>query len=241
MSNNLRHLDLFSGVGGFALAASMVWGERHQIHAFVEIEPFCQAVLRQHWPGIPIHDDIRTYNHDGSTIDIITGGFPCTQTSVAAAIHNKRDGLNGKDSGLWFEYFRIVQAIRPTWVVVENPGGVKAWESQISGSLEGIGYRVSRLAFTAGDCGLPHIRRRYFYIANCDGQGLEVTRQTGSPTTAWATRLAAYGGDWLTGSPGACGVFNGVPHRVDRVKAIGNSVAPQVAEKCLELIAKQHQ
>ena len=59
-----RHLDLFSGIGGFALAASWVWREQHEIHSFVEIEPFAQKILKKHWPDVPIHDDIKNVTVD---------------------------------------------------------------------------------------------------------------------------------------------------------------------------------
>ena len=65
------HLDLFSGITGFALAASWVWGEEHEIHCFVEIDPFCQKVIKKHWPGVPIHGDIKTYEHNGTKIDLL--------------------------------------------------------------------------------------------------------------------------------------------------------------------------
>ena len=65
----MKHLDLFSGIGGFALAASWVWQEDHNIHSFVEIDPFCQKVLKKHWPEVPIHDDIKTYKHDGTVVE----------------------------------------------------------------------------------------------------------------------------------------------------------------------------
>jgi len=230
------HLDLFSGIGGFALAASRVW-PNHEVVGFCEIDPFCKKVLKKHWPSIPIHDDIRTLECKRfQSIDIITGGFPCTQTSVAAAIHGKRSGLNGKDSGLWYEYLRVVQEIRPVWVIIENPSGIKKWESEIQDSLARIGYRISRLEVKAVHCGLPHGRRRYLYVANRDGKGLEITRKAGSPTVGWITRLAATGGGWISSTPGTCGGFNGVPDRVDRIKALGNAIVPQVAEQIFEAI-----
>jgi DNA (cytosine-5)-methyltransferase 1 len=231
----MKVLDLFSGIGGFSLGLERAGFETA---AFCEREPFCQAVLKKHWPDVPIIDDVRNIKGDEfDHIDIIAGGFPCTQTSVGAAIHGKRAGLDGKDSGLWYEYLRIVRTIRPLWVIVENPGGVKKWEGEIQGGLEGAGYRVSRLEIKANDCGLPHIRRRYFYVANRDGKGLEIARRPEPPATGWATRLAAAGGSWLRSTPGIVGVFNGLPNRVDRVRALGNTVCPDKAEMIGEAIA----
>jgi DNA (cytosine-5)-methyltransferase 1 len=191
-------------------------------------------VLRKHWPDVPIHGDIREF--DGLDADVFSGGFPCTQTSIAASIHGKRTGLDGADSGLWYEYLRLVERRNPAWVVVENPGGVRKWEGEIQGGLESLGYAVSRLASEASDFGLPHRRKRYFYAANRDGKRLALARPTGSPSTRWAARLAADGGDWLAGTPGARGSLNGLPHRVERVRALGNAVVPAQAEAVFRAI-----
>jgi len=74
----VNHLDLFSGIGGFSLAADWVWENDHKIIGFCEIDKFCQKVLKKHWPGVPIYDDIKKL--DGKqfgTVDLLTGGFPC--------------------------------------------------------------------------------------------------------------------------------------------------------------------
>ena len=73
----MRHLDLFSGIGGFALSASRVWAKDHEIVSFCEIEKYPQKVLAKHWPDVPCHDDIKTLKGDSfGAIDLITGGFP---------------------------------------------------------------------------------------------------------------------------------------------------------------------
>ena len=226
----LKVLDLFSGIGGFSLGLERAGG--FETVAFCEKDPFCQKVLAKHWPHVPIHDDIKTLEgNEYGKVDVVCGGFPCTQTSVAAAISGNRTGLEGKDSGLWHEYLRIVRTIRPLWVVIENPGGVKKWEGEIQDSLAGLGYRVSRLEIKASDCGLPHIRRCYFYVANADGKRLEIAREQRPQTVGWATRLAAAGGAWLKRTPGVIGEFTGLPDRVDRVKALGNTVVPAKVER----------
>src|SRR4051812_2488127 len=99
----LRHLDLFSGIGGFALAARMVGG--YETVAFCEIEPYCQSVLRKHWPDVPIYDDVRSLSgRDIRACDVLTGGFPCQDVSNAG----KRAGIDGERSGLWSEIRRLV-------------------------------------------------------------------------------------------------------------------------------------
>ncbi len=113
----MRHLDLFSGIGGFALAASWVWGADHEIVAFCEIDKYCRRVLGKHWPGVPIIEDIR--NVTGSefeAIDLLTGGFPCQDLSCAG----KMEGIEGERSGLWSELHRIIGEIRPKYALIEN-------------------------------------------------------------------------------------------------------------------------
>src|SRR5690242_14537733 len=106
----MRHLDLFSGIGGFSLAAG--WAGFTTVQ-FCEIDPFCQKVLAKNFPGVPIHDDIRTLAGESlGPIDLITGGFPCQPFSVAG----KRRGADD-DRHLWPEMARLVGECRPRWVL----------------------------------------------------------------------------------------------------------------------------
>ncbi|MBF0474545.1 MAG: DNA cytosine methyltransferase [Deltaproteobacteria bacterium] len=225
-------LDLFSGIGGFSLAAQ--WTGRIETVAFCEIEPYCQKILKKHWPDVPILPDIRTLNRwdvDG-TIDIIAGGFPCKQTSRLASIHGGRVGLQGKDSGLWFEELRIIDDFRPTWAVIENPPGVKKWENQIETGLAGIGYQVQRFDLSSADIGAAHLRRRCFYVAYPFGQRSLFAQKK----TANQNRASSAGCPWATTPPGVVRVAARLPHRVDRIRALGNSVDPRVAYIILEMI-----
>lgn len=228
----MRHLDLFSGIGGFALAAERVgW----KTVGFCEINTYCQKVLRKHWPDVPIHKNIKDF--DGVSADIITGGFPCKQTSLAAAIHGNRCGLDGKDSGLWWEYLRLVQAVRPVWVVVENPPGVNQWAGEIQTGLEGLGYRVSRLEWSSRDCGASHRRRRVFFVANSNGTRLSLTREN-KPHSATNVTWASFTGRIRDESNArVLRVDDGISARVERITAIGNSVDPRVAEVIFRTIA----
>lgn len=231
----MRHGSLFSGIGGFDLASQqMGWINVIQ----VEINPFCQKVLSKNFPLVKRYGDIREFDAKPyrGLLDIVTGGFPCKQTSVSAAIHKKRSGLQGVDSSLWDQQVRVYADCLPTWGVVENVAGVEEWEDKIQSDLEGIGYTVSKLEFKAVDFGLPHERRRCFYVANANGQRLEITRQRRSPTTDWVKRLTIDGGSWLTGTPGATGIFNGLPNRVDRVESLGNSMVPYKALEIFKAI-----
>ncbi len=220
--------NFFDGIGAFSLAAKRtgvktLWS--------VEKNPRCCQILRQHFQHEIIEDDIRNSGkHNLQLTDIATGGFPCTQTSVGAAIHGKREGLNGKDSGLWREYRRIIEEMGFRWVVAEQPSGIKTWEGKIKGDLEALGYRVSKLEYKATDFGYPHERKRFLFVANSNGKRLESTRREGSPSTTWYQRLTTSGGNWLQSAPGALRSDYGISDRVDRIKELGNALVPDIAE-----------
>lgn len=202
----------------------------------VEIEPFCRRVLEKHWPHARRHDDVRTFlpgDVEGWEVDCVCGGFPCKQTSTAAAVHGRRSGLEGKDSGLWYEQRRIIGRLRPRWAIVENVSGVATWAGEIQGFLEASGYRVSRLRFPASRLGAPHSRRRLFLAANLDGKGLSLPGEAGSPEAEGVPRGATDGNPWLSALSGAVRVADGLPGGVDRrerIIALGNAVVPAVAE-----------
>lgn len=158
----IRQLDLFSGIGGFALAGRMAFGCRHQVHAFVECDPFCRKVLKKHWPDVPVIEDIRDYEHDGAKIDLLTGGFPCQPFSVAG----KKKGIDD-DRFLWPEMFRIIHAVRPSWVIGENVAGiVKMALDFVLSDLESIGYAWSAFIIPACAVNAPHRRDRVWIVAN---------------------------------------------------------------------------
>jgi len=116
----LKMLDLFSGIGGFSLAAS--WTNQIKTVAFCEIDPFCQKVLKKHWPDVPIFDDItRLRGDDIGTADIITGGFPCQPFSCAGQRKGKAD-----DRYLWPEMLRVISEVRPSWIIGENVAGINS-------------------------------------------------------------------------------------------------------------------
>jgi len=175
----------------------------------------------------------KTLVHTGGG-NIISGGFPCAQTSVAAQIHDYRDGLKGGDSGLWYEYLRAAGEIRSNWIVVENVSGVKKWGHIIQKGLEDLGYTISSLAIKACDFGLPHKRRRIIYVAN--GKRLALPRAARSSSIEWVERLTTHGGSWLDSAPGTPRIINGVSHRMDRVKALGNAMSPDMAFEIFQLI-----
>ena len=105
-------LDLFSGIGGFSLGLERAGFRTVQ---FVELDPYCRAVLRKHWPNVPQHDDIRTFRPSRS-YDLVCGGFPCQDISAAG----RGAGLSGSRSSLWWEMHRVIAEALPPWVVIEN-------------------------------------------------------------------------------------------------------------------------
>jgi len=156
----LTHIDLFSGVGGFTLAAE--WAGFKTI-AFCEKEKFCQKVLKKHWPGIPIIEEIRDVDgtkYRGATL--LTGGFPCQPFSVAGKRKGKED-----DRYLWPEMFRVISEARPCWILAENvPGIFHMALDTVLADLEGEGYTTGTFIIPACGLNAPHRRNRIWIIAN---------------------------------------------------------------------------
>ena len=167
----MRHLDLFSGIGGFALAASRVFPS-HQVVSFCDIEPFAQKVLKKHWPDVPCHDDIKTMKgSDYANIDLLTGGFPCQPFSQAGQRRGTED-----DRHLWPEMLRVIREAKPRWIVGENVRGLTNWNGgvvfdEVLSDLENIGYSVQSFLIPACAVDAQHRRDRVwivgFYSPQC--------------------------------------------------------------------------
>ena len=162
----MQAISLFSGIGGFELAAQLVFGDRYQTIQFVEINPYAQKVLQTHFPNIPIWSDIRTYHPprfrklDFPTI--IVGGFPCTNTSAAG----NKQGLSGSESKLWWEMYRVIVEAQPDFVIIENPTGIICRGLRaIVGALRLAEYETELEVISASELGAPHRRQRVFIIA----------------------------------------------------------------------------
>lgn len=162
----MQAISLFSGIGGFELAAQLVFGDRYQTFQFVEINPYAQKVLQSHFPNIPIWSDINTYHPPQlrplGFPTIVIGGFPCTNTSNAG----KKEGLAGKESGLWWEMYRVILEAQPDFVIIENPKGViHRGLRTILGALQMAGFDTEVEVVSASECGAVHERQRVFVIA----------------------------------------------------------------------------
>ena len=166
------HLDLFSGIGGFALAAR--WAGLQTIQ-FVELDQYCQRVLKKNFPDVPIHDDVKTL--DGTQfkgIFLITGGFPCQDISIAG----KGAGIDGERSGLWTELFRIISEVRPRFALVENvPALTFRGGTRVIGDLTEIGYDTEWQIVGADDVGAPHRRKRIWIVAYSNSNRVFSTTQ----------------------------------------------------------------
>jgi DNA (cytosine-5)-methyltransferase 1 len=170
----MTHGSLFSGIGGFDLAAEWA-GWENVFHC--EYEPFAQKVLKHHFPNLKLYNDIRTFDATDyfGRIDILTGGFPCQPFSAAG----KRKGTED-ERHLWPEMLRIIREIQPRYVVGENVRGLVNWSGglvfeQVCADLESEGYEVFPLLLPAAGVNAPHRRDRVWFVAYFDSARLQKT------------------------------------------------------------------
>jgi DNA (cytosine-5)-methyltransferase 1 len=164
----LKTLDLFSGIGGFAVGLEAT--NFFKTTCFVEQEPYCQAVLRHHWPEVPILGDIKNVKRSDlpdPDPDVILGGFPCQPFSQAGHQKAQSDSRH-----LWPEMFRLIKECRPTWVIGENVIGiVKLGLDEVLTDLENEGYATRTFNIPACAVGAPHLRQRVWIVAHSDSKG----------------------------------------------------------------------
>jgi DNA (cytosine-5)-methyltransferase 1 len=214
-------LSLFSGIGGLDLglqrAGMTITGQ-------VEIDPWCRKILAKHWPEVPRHDDVRTcagWWGDRRAPDVVCGGFPCQDLSHAG----RRAGLEGEHSGLWAYFAEVIRALRPRYVIVENSTGLLVrGMGRVVGDLAASGYDAEWDCLPAAAFGAAHLRARVWILAYARGQRDQAdnTLQAGWPQSQLRPR-------WQP-EPAVDRVAHGIPHRMDRLRGLGNAVVPQVAE-----------
>lgn len=249
----MRVLDLFSGIGGFALGLESVGMETV---AFCEHDGYARRVLKKNWPGTWIYEDVRTLTArrlraDGvGPIDLICGGFPCQDISCAG----KGAGIDGARSGLWSEYHRLIREVRPRWVLAENVPALRGrGADRVLGDLERAGYTAWPFVVGAVHAGAPHRRQRAWIVAHAAGarcpaaepqiQSIHALQRRSLSHAAGAGRKARSADGMGEGQPGPGAspqhggwhsesgirrVADGVPARVDRLRCLGNAVVPQV-------------
>ena len=171
----LRHLDLFSGIGGFSLgleSAGLV-----ETVAFCDFDKYCKKILNKNWPQVPVYDNVKELNYDRlksdgiisgeKGIDIITGGYPCQPFSVAGKQKGEDDPRH-----VWPEMFRLIQELRPSWVIGENVAGhIKLGLDTVLENLESESYSSRTFSISASSVGAVHQRERIWIIAHSNELG----------------------------------------------------------------------
>lgn len=276
----MKHGSLFSGIGGFDLAAEWM-GWENVFHC--ENNTFCQKILKHYWPNAISYGDITKTDfsiHRGQ-IDIVTGGFPCQPFSSAG----KRKGTKD-DRHLWPEMLRTIREIQPQWIVGENVFGIINWSGgmvfeQVQSDLEAEGYESQAYVLPACATNAPHRRNRVWFVAHSNRQrsnGNEnevlankrhnaqhdtrqgvVNRITSNPNGLGrkggikglqATQRQGYDSSYSSErelrnswerddlpAPTIIGMDDGLPEDLDRIKALGNAVVPQVVYEIFKAIA----
>lgn len=173
----LRHGSLFSGIGGFDLAAEWM-GWENVFHC--EWNEFGQKVLKHYWPNAESFSDITKtdFTKYYGTVDIITGGFPCQPYSSAGKRKGKDD-----ERHLWPEMCRAIREVSPRFVVGENVRGLTNWNGgmvfdEVCAELESYGYQVAPVIIPACAVGAPHRRERIWFVAHADGAEQRNNRRT---------------------------------------------------------------
>ena len=230
--------SLFAGIGGMDLGlerAGMTCKWQ------VEIDPFCRRVLTKHWPEVPKYGDIRGVT-ELEPVDVFAGGPPCQDVSISG----ERRGIGeGTRSGLYREYLRLVDKLRPRFAILENVSGYivpigsnGAPIGNVLGDLAERGYDAEWHSITASQFGAPHERLRIFIIAYPSGtrlsgsviNGKELRGAKIKASAKFGNRSVSCGGGWVDSERLRMG--DGLPSGVVRkiIKACGNAVVPQVAE-----------
>jgi len=245
----INYLDLFSGIGGFALGAYWA-GFKCDKHYYSEIEKYPAELYQLRFPDSIALGDITKIDFekikDGNDW-IITGGFPCQDISVAG----KGAGIEGSRSGLWFEYWRAIRILRPRFAIIENVGAITIRGlDRVLSSLAEIGYDAEWQDIRAEDMGAPHRRERIWIIAYPNSKSInksmgireifagnkrceEVRCESWEQFKLVTEQVAP--SKWRTKGfdhPRPLLVRNddGIPRRVDKLKGLGNSIVPQIAQ-----------
>jgi DNA (cytosine-5)-methyltransferase 1 len=241
-------LDLFSGIGGFSVGLERSGAFRTV--AMCERARYPRKVLAKRFPGVPVYDNVETLTADrlradGIAVDAICGGFPCQDISKAGS----GDGLEGERSRLWKEFERLIGELRPRIAIVENSATLlNRGLGAILGGLASLGYDAEWHCLPAAALGARHRRDRIWIIispqdvshSDCPrwegrlqhwlahAQGW--SEQGDGPSAERSNRRRWSGhGFWQT-EPELGRVADGIRHRVDRLRCLGNAVVPQVPE-----------
>ena len=236
----LKVFDAFSGLGGFTLGLETTGG--FETVAFCEIEEFPRKVLKKHWPDVPIYEDVRNVTRerlesDGIRPDIVCGGFPCQDLSVAG----NQKGIHADRSGLWSELCRIIGEVRPRYAIIENvtaliSGDQGRWFQRVLWDISQIGYDAEWHCISASELGAHHHRDRVWIIAYPRRIGQQKQRRL---INAISKKEGAYReASWVVDAfqrnalPYVCTRHDGIPKELAEsgLKGLGNAVVPQIPE-----------
>lgn len=222
----MRHLDLFSGIGGFALAARWVGWETV---GFCEIDPYCRKVLEKNFTGISINEDI-THFRPTQNVDMVTAGFPCQDVSLAG----QGAGLSGDRSGLFWYIIRTLRMVGRPKLLLENVAALLIrGMGTVLGALAQIGYDTEWDCISAASLGANHRRDRTYILAYLGSQRMEriipqeISEQ---PVFSWCKD-----GRRIEDLPKRCNLYESrlcsSPNGISKeVGAYGNAIVPQIAE-----------
>ncbi len=232
----MNELELFAGAGGGILGSQLLG---HRCVCAVEYDAYARSVLlaRQNdgtFPPFPIWDDVCTF--DGrpwrGIVDVVSGGFPCQDISTAGL----GAGIEGKKSGLWKQMRRIIDEVRPAFAYMENSSAlVSRGLYTVLGDLAEMGFDAKWGSVPASAFGAPHERERIWIVAAHPDRAQCKGRKLPSRTNE---EYADFGRlSWWKDQPGVHGVDDGMAHRMDRLKAIGNGQVPIVAATAWSLLS----
>jgi DNA (cytosine-5)-methyltransferase 1 len=212
--------SLFSGIGGLDLGLERAG---MTVRWQSEIDPYCCRVLAKHWPHVPNLGDVKTIDWKAvEQVDLICGGYPCPRFSQAARGRNVAPDL-------WPWMRRCISELHPRYVLIENVAAhLGRGFSRVLADLHAVGFDAEWVALPACVFGASHTRRRLFAVAYTHGSSKPVF-----PVDAEVAGMPSLPSDrrhWGLPTPDDVGADDGVPHRVDRLRALGNAVVPQVAE-----------
>lgn len=247
----MRHGSLFSGIGGFDLAAQWM-GWENVFHC--EFDAAKRQDLTRNFPTSISYGDITETDftiHRGS-IDLLSGGFPCQDASIAMQVGQGQQGLSGERTGLFFEMCRAIEEVRPRYIVAENVANILKTNggqdfSRILSELARLGYNAEWRVCRASEVGAPHHRARLYLVAYPGSYRLQVGetffRYVSAKTTpiTWTVNRTTVqivsGGTWGSQPPALC-VDNGVPARLvgRQLHGYGNAIVPQIAHAIFRAI-----
>lgn len=244
----LKTVDLFAGIGGFTVAGELAGG--YETVAFCELNKNAQAVLRKHWPDVPIFDDVTKLKADDidGTVDVITGGWPCQDVSTAGKMLGV---IDGDRSSLFTEILRIAAEVRERqgrlpYLLMENVGnlirgGNGLWFAAVMHGLASIGYDAEWHVLPASYVGASHRRERIWIIAYPSETGGErnikkpifwqryVQGEPDGILARWTRRSDIP-------EPRTIRTNDGIPNYSHRISMMGNAIVPQVAACFLRAI-----